>query len=175
MSAQQPFPHPLADPLVDVIAERFRVLAEPTRIKLLDRLREGDATVGELQAALGASQQNISKHLGILHTAGMVTRTKDGNHARYSIADPSVFALCATSAPRKWGTRYVSAPTRPPAAGSSFILLGACTRAPVRDRGVSPGPPRADELIGATSLSPTTVPPDRALDIEPNGGSDRCC
>ena len=94
MSAQQPFPHPLADPLVDVIAQRFRVLAEPMRIKLLDQLREGDATVGELQAALGASQQNVSKHLGILHNAGMVTRTKDGNHARYSIADQGVFALC---------------------------------------------------------------------------------
>jgi len=64
------------------------------RIRLLDRLREGDATVGELQLALGASQQNVSKHLGILHAAGMVSRTKDGNHARYSISDPSVFELC---------------------------------------------------------------------------------
>jgi DNA-binding transcriptional ArsR family regulator len=49
---------------------------------------------GELQEALGASQQNISKHLGILLGAGMVTRTKDGNHARYSISDSSVFELC---------------------------------------------------------------------------------
>ena len=94
MPDQPSFQHPLADPLVDLIAQRFRVLAEPMRIKLLDRLRDGDATVGELQAALGASQQNISKHLGILHNAGMVTRTKDGNHARYSISDPSVFELC---------------------------------------------------------------------------------
>ena len=94
MPDQPLFPHPLADPLVDLIAQRFRVLAEPMRIKLLDHLREGDATVGELQTALGASQQNISKHLGILHNAGMVTRTKDGNHARYSIADEGVFELC---------------------------------------------------------------------------------
>ena len=94
MRDQPPFQHPLADPLVDLIAQRFRVLAEPMRIKLLDRLRDGDATVGELQAALGASQQNISKHLGILHNAGMVTRTKDGNHTRYSIADEGVFELC---------------------------------------------------------------------------------
>ena len=94
MSEQPPFQHPLADPLVDLIAQRFRVLAEPMRIKLLDRLRDGDATVGQLQAALGASQQNISKHLGILQNAGMVTRTKDGNHARYSIADEGVFELC---------------------------------------------------------------------------------
>jgi DNA-binding transcriptional ArsR family regulator len=87
-------PHPLPEPLVELVAQRFRVLGEPMRIKLLDRLREGDATVGELQQSLGASQQNISKHLGILLSAGMVSRTKDGNHARYSIADPSVFDLC---------------------------------------------------------------------------------
>jgi DNA-binding transcriptional ArsR family regulator len=64
------------------------------RIKLLDRLREGDASVGELQQALGASQQNVSKHLGILHSAGMVARTKAGTQVRYAISDPSVFALC---------------------------------------------------------------------------------
>jgi DNA-binding transcriptional ArsR family regulator len=87
-------PHPLPDPLVDLIAGRFRVLAEPMRIKLLDRLREGEATVTELQHTLGASQQNVSKHLAILHGAGMVNRTKDGNHARYSIADEGVFELC---------------------------------------------------------------------------------
>jgi DNA-binding transcriptional ArsR family regulator len=86
--------NPLPEPLIELVAQRFRVLGEPMRIKLLDRLREGDATVGELQEALGASQQNISKHLGILLSAGMVARTKQGNHARYSISDPSVFDLC---------------------------------------------------------------------------------
>jgi DNA-binding transcriptional ArsR family regulator len=94
VSEKESFPHPLADPLVDLVAQRFRVLAEPMRIKLLDHLREGDATVTELQEVLGASQQNVSKHLGILHGAGMVSRTKDGNHTRYSIADEGVFELC---------------------------------------------------------------------------------
>jgi DNA-binding transcriptional ArsR family regulator len=87
-------PQSLPDPLIELVAQRFRVLGEPMRIKLLDRLREGDATVGELQHALGASQQNVSKHLGILHGAGMVARNKDGNQVRYSISDPSVFDLC---------------------------------------------------------------------------------
>jgi DNA-binding transcriptional ArsR family regulator len=87
-------PHPLPEPLVDLLAQRFRVLGEPMRIKLLDRLREGGASVGELQAALGASQQNLSKHLGILHAAGMVSRTKQGNRTLYAISDPSVFELC---------------------------------------------------------------------------------
>jgi DNA-binding transcriptional ArsR family regulator len=94
MSIAPPIPHPLPDPLVDLIAQRFRVLGEPMRIKLLDQLRAGDATVGELRAALGASQQNVSKHLGVLHQAGLVSRTKDGTATRYAIADDSVFELC---------------------------------------------------------------------------------
>ena len=87
-------PHPLSEPLVDLIARRFRVLGEPTRIRLLDLLREHDATVTELHEALGASQQNVSKHLGVLLQAGIVRRTKQGTSARYAIADDGVFALC---------------------------------------------------------------------------------
>jgi len=86
--------HPLPDPLVELIAQRFRVIGEPMRIKVLDRLREGPATVGELTEALGASQQNVSKHLGVLHQAGIVSRTKEGTSVRYAIADDTVFALC---------------------------------------------------------------------------------
>lgn len=87
-------PSPLPDALVDVIAQRFRVLSEPTRIRLLDSLREGPATVADLQASTGASQQNVSKHLGQLLDAGMVRRVRDGNRAYYSIADDSLFDLC---------------------------------------------------------------------------------
>jgi DNA-binding transcriptional ArsR family regulator len=83
-----------ADQLVGLIAERFRVLGEPNRLRLLDRLRERPATVGELQGALGASQQNVSRHLGILLAAGLVSRTKQGTSALYAIADDSVFELC---------------------------------------------------------------------------------
>lgn len=86
--------HPLPEPLIELVARRFRVLGEPMRIKLLDRLREGAATVSELQDALGATQQNVSKHLGILHDAGILSRTKHGNHTRYEISDPDVFGLC---------------------------------------------------------------------------------
>lgn len=94
MSERPTIQHPLPEPLIELVAQRFRVLGEPMRIKLLDRLREGDATGAELQEALGASQQNISKHLGILYAAGMVTRSKEGTHTRYAISDPSVFELC---------------------------------------------------------------------------------
>ncbi len=86
--------HPLPEPLVDLVAGRFRVLAEPMRIRLLDRLRDGEATVHELQEAVGASQQNVSKHLGVLLQAGVVARAKRGTASVYSIADTGVFELC---------------------------------------------------------------------------------
>jgi len=86
--------HPLPDDLVELIAERFRALSEPTRIKLLDRLREGEATVLELTELIGTTQQNVSKHLGVLQRSGIVARRKQGNHAYYRIVDEGVFSLC---------------------------------------------------------------------------------
>jgi DNA-binding transcriptional ArsR family regulator len=94
MARASSVPHPLPEPLIEVVAQRFRVLGEPMRIRLLDRLYEGPASVAELQEALGASQQNVSKHLGILHNAGMVSRTKEGNRTVYAIADPMLYELC---------------------------------------------------------------------------------
>jgi DNA-binding transcriptional ArsR family regulator len=87
-------PHPLPDELAELIARRFRVLGEPMRIRLLDRLRDSEATVGELSEALGASQQNVSKHLAVLAEVGIVGRRKQGNHVYYRIVDEGVFALC---------------------------------------------------------------------------------
>ncbi|MGZ6674460.1 MAG: ArsR/SmtB family transcription factor [Solirubrobacteraceae bacterium] len=94
MSEDLSIPHPLPEQLVELIAQRFRVLGEPMRIKLLDRLRDGEATVGELQRALGASQQNVSKHLGVLLQAGIVSRAKQGTSSVFAIADEGVFQLC---------------------------------------------------------------------------------
>lgn len=89
-----PVPHPLPEPVVELIAQRFRLMGEPMRIRMLDRLRGGEQSVGELADALGASQQNVSKHLTSLHQVGIVGRRKAGNRVVYSIADDSIFALC---------------------------------------------------------------------------------
>ena len=86
--------HPFPDDLVELIAARFRALSEPSRIKLLDRLREGEATVLELSELIGTTQQNVSKHLGVLQRAGIVARRKQGNFAYYRIVDEGVFSLC---------------------------------------------------------------------------------
>ena len=87
-------PHPIPDDLAELVARRFRLLADPMRIRLLDRLRDGEATVGELADALDTSQQNVSKHLTVLAEAGMLGRRKEGNRVHYRIVDESVFALC---------------------------------------------------------------------------------
>jgi DNA-binding transcriptional ArsR family regulator len=86
--------HPLSDDLIQLIAERFAALSEPTRIKLLDRLREGEATVLELTDLIGTTQQNVSKHLGVLQRSGIVARRKQGNFAYYRILDQGVLSLC---------------------------------------------------------------------------------
>jgi DNA-binding transcriptional ArsR family regulator len=88
--------HPLSDEFVELIAERFRALSEPTRIKLLDRLRLGEASVLDLSDAMATTQQNVSKHLGVLHRAGVVARRKQGNFVYYSIADAGILRLCET-------------------------------------------------------------------------------
>ena len=87
-------PHPLSEELADLIARRLRALAEPMRIRLLDQLRDGEACVGELVSATGASQQNVSKHLTVMLEAGIVGRRRDGNRIYYRVVDEGVFALC---------------------------------------------------------------------------------
>ena len=87
-------PHPLPEGLVDLIARRFHVIGEPMRIRLLDNLRDGEATVNELADRTRASQQNVSKHLAVLHDTGIVARRKDGTQVYYRVVDQGVFELC---------------------------------------------------------------------------------
>ncbi|HEY8536060.1 MAG TPA: metalloregulator ArsR/SmtB family transcription factor [Vicinamibacterales bacterium] len=76
------------------VAERFRVLGEPARLRILSALREGEATVGELVDRTGLNQANLSKHLQILHATGFVVRRKEGLFVHYALADEDVFLLC---------------------------------------------------------------------------------
>ena len=87
-------PHPLPEDLAELIARRFRALGDPLRVRTLDLLRDQELSVNTLAEQLGASQQNVSKHLAVLVDSGMLARRKDGTHVYYRIADPGVFALC---------------------------------------------------------------------------------
>lgn len=84
----------LTPAVIELVAQRFRALAEPARLQILDSMRHGEMTVTELVEETGLGQANVSKHLQLLHTLGFVTRRKDGLFTYYALADRSVFALC---------------------------------------------------------------------------------
>ena len=86
----------LTDEAMVLVAARFRVLAEPMRLKILNTLGGNEMSVGELVEATGALQANVSKHLGILFNAGLLARRKEGLNTFYRIADPTIFDLCET-------------------------------------------------------------------------------
>lgn len=79
---------------LEMIAERFRVLAEPVRLRLINLLRDGELSVSDLTRLANTSQPNVSKHLRVLTDSGMLRRDQRGNTAFYSIADQSIFQLC---------------------------------------------------------------------------------
>jgi DNA-binding transcriptional ArsR family regulator len=87
------FPRPLTDPAANLIAGRLRVLGQPLRVKLVDRLAAEATTVQELVDALGTTQQNISQHLRLLRRAGVVARRKEGTHVHYRVADPDILTI----------------------------------------------------------------------------------
>ncbi len=76
------------------VADRFRVLGEPMRLKLLIALETGEKNVTRLVQLTESTQANVSKHLGILSDAGMVSRRKEGLKTFYLISDPQIFKLC---------------------------------------------------------------------------------
>lgn len=80
--------------ILELVADRFRVLAEPARLRILNTLMVGERTVSDLVEDTELNQANVSKHLGVLRTAGFVNRRKEGLYAFYNIADPSVAVLC---------------------------------------------------------------------------------
>ena len=85
----------MSDKMLDLVARRFRTLGEPYRLRILQELERGERSVGELVDALDGNQPNISKHLQILHEAGLVGRRREGTSVLYAISDPMVHKLCA--------------------------------------------------------------------------------
>lgn len=82
----------LADPLT-VKAKLFRGFADPSRLSILEALRAGPRSVGEVVEATGLSQSNTSNHLSCLHGCGLVTRDQRGRNVIYALSDPRVAEL----------------------------------------------------------------------------------
>ncbi|HEX7981094.1 MAG TPA: metalloregulator ArsR/SmtB family transcription factor [Gemmatimonadaceae bacterium] len=84
----------LTPEMIELIAERFRALAEPARLHIMQALRKSEHTVGELVEITGLGTANVSKHLQLLHASGFVTRRKEGLFVYYGLAGEDVFQLC---------------------------------------------------------------------------------
>ena len=84
----------LTPDVMDAVADRFRALGEPARLRILSALRAGERCVSELERATGLNQANLSRHLQVLITAGLLKRRKDGLFVYYALADSHVLRLC---------------------------------------------------------------------------------
>ena len=85
---------PLSDDEFGQIAQHFRLLGEPMRLKILQAVCRGPRTVNDIVAAVGATQANVSKHLALLASAGILTRKKDGQCVYYGMKDPLTMKMC---------------------------------------------------------------------------------
>lgn len=79
---------------LEQIAAYFQALSEPTRLKILNLLRDSERNVGELAQLSGYSPANVSRHLSYLAQHGIVRRESRGASVFYTVTDPSIYALC---------------------------------------------------------------------------------
>ena len=82
------------DLLLERVATRLRAMGSPLRLRILHALEDGELSVTELIGAARSSQANVSKHLAILRTAGLVKGRRNGMSVRYSISDPMILDVC---------------------------------------------------------------------------------
>lgn len=87
----------MPDEMLEAVSNRFKLLSEPMRLKILRVLCEREHTVQEIVNEVNASQANISKHLALMHESGVVSRRKEGLKCYYRIADESVIYACYLS------------------------------------------------------------------------------
>jgi len=84
----------LTDADLEKVAGQFRLLGEPMRLKILQALCAKPLTVGEIVDATGATQSNISRHLSLLKSAGVIKRKKNGLFVYYAMSNPLTLKLC---------------------------------------------------------------------------------
>lgn len=87
--------HPLLpEAALLLVANRFKLLADPTRLRLINLLQRGEMNVTELVAKTQVGQANVSKHLSLLADASIVSRRREGAFIYYFISDPIITDLC---------------------------------------------------------------------------------
>jgi ArsR family transcriptional regulator len=83
------------DEITMLQAEVLKTLANPRRLEIIHRLAQGPCEVRRLAEDLGAPQPNVSQHLAVLRSAGIVDAERDGREVRYRLSDPDVVVACA--------------------------------------------------------------------------------
>jgi DNA-binding transcriptional ArsR family regulator len=82
-----------AKPIYRIKAEFFRTLGHPARVRVLELLKDGEMTVGDLQAELGIDSSGTSQHLSAMRRQGILEARKEGTSVYYSVRDPRVFQI----------------------------------------------------------------------------------
>jgi DNA-binding transcriptional ArsR family regulator len=115
------------------VARYFGLLAVPARLKILRAVCHSERSVGDVVAATGLSQTGVSRHLALLHQAGVVDRRKAGNMAFYQTSDPAFIDICRLMCTRIAGRIESGRPLREelldfaaahPVAGARFTSRG---------------------------------------------------
>ena len=84
------------DRVFAVVARYFSVLSEPTRLRIMHTICQEERSVGAIVATTGFTQTNVSRHLALMHSVGVVSRRREGNIVYYQITDPEFVAICRT-------------------------------------------------------------------------------
>ncbi len=84
------------DPVFDAVASYFSVLSEPTRLRIMHSICETEKTVSQIVEDVGTTQTNASRHLSLMHRAGVLARRKEGNLVYYRVADVAMVEICRT-------------------------------------------------------------------------------
>lgn len=131
-TTKRPQPTRRAQPVHQVKAEFFRTLGHPMRVRVLELLRDGEMTVGELQAALGIDSSGASQHLATMRRQGILEARKEGTSVHYSVRDPRIFQMLASA--RQVIGSYLE---------EANLLLGELGEAPTPRSGRSPAKTRS--------------------------------
>ena len=100
------------DPVFNAVAAYFSVLSEPTRLKIMHAVCNGEKTVSQIVAETGATQTNVSRHLGLMFRHGVLRRRRNGTQVLYSVADPTMVELCRSVCNRIAGSIAERRPLR---------------------------------------------------------------
>ena len=100
------------DPVFNAVAAYFSLLSEPTRLKIMHAVCNGERTVSQIVEATGATQTNVSRHLGLMHRHGVLHRRREGMQVYYGVADPTMVELCRSVCNRIAGSIEERQPLR---------------------------------------------------------------